>query len=119
MPGRQRRRRNGQPRHTSRRRSSALSVTAPEPLEQRQLLAGLPQAWTAGDEQVCQPIVSGGQLVVIDAGLAADRGIAASFGPVARLLYESRSTDLFASVSSALAATPGSLLAAARAPQRR
>lgn len=90
-----------------RRRSSALPVTAPEPLEQRQLLAGLQPGWTAAHEQVCQPTLPGGQLVVIDAGLASDRGIAASFGPQARILYESQTTGLFSSVSAALAAEPG------------
>ena len=108
--GRHDRRPAGKPGESSRRRrrrTSALPMNAPELLEQRQLLAVV----AGGDEHHLVTAAPLGQLarqlVVIDAALASDRGIAASFGNGARILYESATTDLFANVSAALAADPG------------
>ena len=101
-----RRRRDGTTAGASRRlrrQSSGLSVSSPETLEPRQLLAVV----AGGDEHRVWANVTSSQLVVIDAALASDRGIAASFGSDARILYKSATTDLFADVSAALAADPG------------
>ena len=86
-----------------RRHSSGLSVSSPETLEPRQLLAVV----AGGDEHRVWANAPASQLVVIDAALASDRGIAASFGSDARILYKSATTDLFADVSAALTADPG------------
>jgi hypothetical protein len=91
----------------ARRRRPALApvrLSPHESLEQRQLLAVTTAVET---DFFGLADWSSHELVVLDASLASDHGIVASFGRHARILVEPVTTDLFATVSAALEANPG------------